>query len=63
MSEVIKRVSHPLYNLLPTEIDGFDSLAELALDNSMAAMSKTIEALLIAKMVYHALDLGHQKER
>ena len=27
-----KRVSHPLYNLLPTEIDGFDSLAELALD-------------------------------
>ena len=26
------RVSHPLYNLLPTEIDGFDSLAELALD-------------------------------
>ncbi len=27
-----KRVSHPLYNLLPTEIDGFDCLAELALD-------------------------------
>jgi len=26
------RVSHPLYNLLPTEIEGFDSLAELALD-------------------------------
>lgn len=26
------RVSHPLYGLLPTEIDGFDSLAELALD-------------------------------
>src|ERR1019366_8413694 len=26
------RVSHPLYNLLPTEIAGFDSLAELALD-------------------------------
>lgn len=26
------RVSHPLYNLLPTGIDGFDSLAELALD-------------------------------
>ena len=26
------RVSHPLYNLLPTEIKGFDSLAELALD-------------------------------
>lgn len=26
------RVSHPLYNLLPTEIDGFDTLAELALD-------------------------------
>ena len=27
-----KRVSHPIYNLLPTEIKGFDSLAELALD-------------------------------
>jgi starch phosphorylase len=26
------RVSHPIYNLLPSEIDGFDSLAELALD-------------------------------
>jgi starch phosphorylase len=26
------RVSHPMYNLLPTEIEGFDSLAELALD-------------------------------
>ncbi len=31
MSDQI-RVSHPIYNLLPTEIDGFDSLAELALD-------------------------------
>jgi starch phosphorylase len=26
------RVSHPIYSLLPTEIKGFDSLAELALD-------------------------------
>ncbi|HSP66871.1 MAG TPA: alpha-glucan family phosphorylase [Bryobacteraceae bacterium] len=26
------RVSHPIYTLLPTEIGGFDSLAELALD-------------------------------
>jgi len=26
------RVAHPIYNLLPTEIEGFDSLAELALD-------------------------------
>ena len=26
------RTSHPAYNLLPTEIEGFDSLAELALD-------------------------------
>ena len=25
-------VSHSIYNLLPTEIEGFDSLAELALD-------------------------------
>jgi glycogen phosphorylase len=27
-----RRVSHPIYNLLPTEIEGFDSLAALALD-------------------------------
>ncbi len=26
------RVSHPIYHLLPTEIEGFDSLASLALD-------------------------------
>ncbi|HEY5175753.1 MAG TPA: DUF3417 domain-containing protein [Terriglobales bacterium] len=26
------RASHPIYNLLPTELEGFDSLAELALD-------------------------------
>src|ERR1022692_2355901 len=26
------RVSHPIYNLLPAGIEGFDSLAELALD-------------------------------
>ena len=28
----LTRVSHPIYNLLPTEIEGFDNLAELALD-------------------------------
>jgi len=26
------RASHPIYSLLPTEVEGFDSLAELALD-------------------------------
>ena len=26
------RVSHPIYSLLPTEVEGFDPLAELALD-------------------------------
>jgi glycogen phosphorylase len=26
------RFSHPIYSLLPTEVDGFDALAELALD-------------------------------
>ena len=26
------RTSHPLYNVLPREIEGFDSLAELALN-------------------------------
>ncbi|MDH5641061.1 MAG: DUF3417 domain-containing protein, partial [Nitrospira sp.] len=26
------RAIHPIYNLLPTEIEGFDSLADLALD-------------------------------
>ena len=30
--EQTTRVSHPIYSLLPTEIEGFDSLAELALD-------------------------------
>ena len=27
-----KRASHPIYDLLPAKIEGFDSLAELALD-------------------------------
>jgi len=27
-----RRVSHPIYSLLPTGIEGVDSLAELALD-------------------------------
>ena len=31
MSEQV-RATHPIYSLLPTEIDGFDSLAEMALD-------------------------------
>jgi hypothetical protein len=26
------RASHPMYHLMPTGIEGFDSLAELALD-------------------------------
>ncbi len=26
------RVSHPMYSLLPVEVEGFDSLAELALN-------------------------------
>ena len=26
------RVIHPIYSLLPTDLEGFDSLAELALD-------------------------------
>jgi hypothetical protein len=26
------RLSHPIYSFLPTEVEGFDSLAELALD-------------------------------
>ena len=32
LSNVSKKISHPIYNLLPTEIEGFDNLAELALD-------------------------------
>jgi starch phosphorylase len=27
-----KRASHPIYSILPTKVEGFDSLAELALD-------------------------------
>lgn len=38
------RVSHPIYNLLPTEIDGFDSLAELALDMRWSWNHATDEA-------------------
>ena len=30
--EQTNTVSHPIYSLLPTEVEGFDSLAELALD-------------------------------
>jgi starch phosphorylase len=30
--QILRRVSHPIYSLLPTEVEGFDSLAELALD-------------------------------
>ena len=26
------RASHPIYSLLPSDVEGFDSLAELALD-------------------------------
>jgi glycogen phosphorylase len=32
MSTPKARASHPIYHLLPTEIEGFDALAELALD-------------------------------
>jgi len=32
MMSLQTQVSHPIYNLLPTEVEGFDSLAELALD-------------------------------
>src|ERR1039458_1013753 len=37
------RVSHPIYNLLPTEIEGFDSLAELALDMHWSSRHDTDE--------------------
>jgi starch phosphorylase len=35
------RATHPIYNLLPTEIEGFDSLAELALDMHWSWVSAT----------------------
>ena len=38
------RVSHPLYSLLPAEIEGFDSLAELALDMHWSWNHATDEA-------------------
>jgi hypothetical protein len=31
-----KRVEHPIYDLLPSEIKGFDSLAELAIESLKA---------------------------
>jgi starch phosphorylase len=43
------RIHHPLYGLLPTEIDGFDSLAELALDVRWSLNRATEE-------VWRALD-------
>jgi len=45
----LTRASHPLYNLLPTEIEGFDSLAELALDMHWSWNHATDE-------VWHTLD-------
>jgi len=38
------RASHPIYNLLPTEIEGFNSLAELALDMRWSWNHATDEA-------------------
>jgi hypothetical protein len=34
------RTSHPIYNLLPTEIQGFDALAELALDMHWSCLTQ-----------------------
>ena len=45
------RASHPVYSLLPTEIEGFDSLAELALDMSWSWNHATDE-------VWRQLDPG-----
>ena len=38
------RTSHPVFNLLPTEIEGFDSLAEPALDMRWSWNHATDEA-------------------
>jgi starch phosphorylase len=43
------RVSHPIYNLLPTDVEGFDSLAALALDMRWSWSHATDE-------VWRALD-------
>ena len=43
------RSNHPIYGLLPTEVDGFDSLAELALDLSWSWNHRADE-------VWRALD-------
>jgi hypothetical protein len=46
------RVSHPIYSLLPTEVEGFDSLAELALDmrwswnHATAGVWRTLDPIL-----------------
>lgn len=47
------RVSHPIYNLLPGEIEGFDSLAELALGRQDATDSA--ETLLLLGGMYRSL--------
>src|SRR6476619_4296062 len=43
------RVTHPIFSLLPTEIEGFDFLAELALDMRWSWNHSTDE-------VWHQLD-------
>jgi len=45
------RTGHPIYSLLPIEIEGFDSLAELALDMSWSWNHATGE-------VWRKLDPG-----
>jgi hypothetical protein len=40
MSTTKTRVGHPIYNLLPSEMDGFDSLAELALEGAVTPLEE-----------------------
>jgi hypothetical protein len=48
------RVSHPIYKLLPTEVEGFDSLAELVLDmrwswnDATDGVWRTLDPILMA---------------
>ena len=54
------RVSHPIYSLLPAEIEGFDSLAELALDMRWSWNHATDELWRRTRVAPQSNDKHHE---
>jgi starch phosphorylase len=55
-------VSHPLYNLFPTDVEGFESLVELALDMSWSWNHATDEVWrqlepVLWELTHHPCDV------